>query len=66
MKSLSLEYQQGRKPLVTIASLKAPVCTRTEVDVCPPVTFQLQAGSSSVFFSSQQCYETSDLPWTEW
>lgn len=47
--------QEGRKPPVIIASLQVPdlpVVTRTEVEVCPPVTFQLQAGSGSVFLSS--------------
>lgn len=68
MKSLSPECQEVRKPLVTIASLKVLVLlvvSRTVGVVCPPVTVQLQAGSGSVFPSSQQCYETEDLPRTE-
>lgn len=57
--------QEDRKPPITIASLKAsvlPMVTMTGVELCPPVTFRLRAGSGPVFLSGQECYETSDLP----
>ncbi|XP_047407491.1 nucleoplasmin-2 isoform X1 [Sciurus carolinensis] len=53
---------------ITIASLKAsvlPMVTMTGVELSPPVTFQLRAGSGPVFLSGQEYYETSDLPWEE-
>ncbi|XP_075805826.1 nucleoplasmin-2 [Microtus pennsylvanicus] len=60
--------QEDRKLPVTIASLKAsvlPMVTMTGVELCPPVTFQLRAGSGPVFLSGQECYDTSDLPWED-
>ncbi|XP_057642303.1 nucleoplasmin-2 isoform X2 [Chionomys nivalis] len=60
--------QEDRKLPVTIASLKAsvlPMVTMTGVELCPPVTFRLRAGSGPVFLSGQECYETSDLPWED-
>ncbi|XP_034821661.1 nucleoplasmin-2 isoform X7 [Pan paniscus] len=35
------------------------------VQLSPPVTFQLQAGSGPVFLSGQERYEASDLTWEE-
>ncbi|CAO2591537.1 Npm2 [Lemmus lemmus] len=60
--------QEDRKLPVTIASLKAsvlPMVTMTGVELCPPVTFRLRAGSGPVFLSGQECYDTSDLSWEE-
>ncbi|KAK7810370.1 hypothetical protein U0070_022133, partial [Myodes glareolus] len=51
--------QEDRKSPVTIASLKAsvlPMVTMTGVELCPPVTFRLRAGSGPVFLSGQECY----------
>ncbi|XP_037602036.1 nucleoplasmin-2 isoform X1 [Cebus imitator] len=45
---------------VTIASLQAsvlPMVTMVGVQLSPPVTFQLRAGSGPVFLSGQECYE---------
>ncbi|XP_008575333.1 PREDICTED: nucleoplasmin-2 [Galeopterus variegatus] len=53
---------------VTIASLQAsvlPMVTMMGLELSPPVTFQLRAGSGPVFLSGQECHETSDLPWEE-
>ncbi|MBZ3880324.1 Nucleoplasmin-2 [Sciurus carolinensis] len=44
---------------ITIASLKAsvlPMVTMTGVELSPPVTFQLRAGSGPVFLSGQEYY----------
>ncbi|XP_073909557.1 nucleoplasmin-2 [Castor canadensis] len=53
--------QEDRKVQpVTIASLKAsvlPMVTMMGVELCPPVTFQLRAGSGPVFLCGQECYE---------
>ncbi|XP_064224723.1 nucleoplasmin-2 isoform X3 [Aotus nancymaae] len=53
---------------VTIASLQAkvlPMVTMVGVQLSPPITFQLRAGSGPVFLSGQERYETSDLTWEE-
>ncbi|XP_055151566.1 nucleoplasmin-2 isoform X3 [Symphalangus syndactylus] len=53
---------------VTIASLQAsvlPMVTMVGVQLSPPVTFQLRAGSGPVFLSGQERYEASDLTWEE-
>ncbi|XP_051017010.1 nucleoplasmin-2 [Acomys russatus] len=60
--------QEDRKPPVTIATLKAsvlPMVTVIGMELSPPVTFRLRAGSGPVFLSGQECYETSDLSWEE-
>eukprot|EP00074_Homo_sapiens_P080305 XP_011542662.1 nucleoplasmin-2 isoform X1 [Homo sapiens] len=53
---------------VTIASLQAsvlPMVSMVGVQLSPPVTFQLRAGSGPVFLSGQERYEASDLTWEE-
>ncbi|XP_073856566.1 nucleoplasmin-2 isoform X2 [Macaca fascicularis] len=53
---------------VTIASLQAsvlPMVTMVGVQLSPPVTFQLRAGSGPVFLCGQERYEASDLTWEE-
>ncbi|GAB5570254.1 nucleoplasmin-2 isoform X1 [Prionailurus iriomotensis] len=35
------------------------------LELSPPVTFQLRAGSGPVFLSGQECYDTSDPSWEE-
>ncbi|XP_057165956.1 nucleoplasmin-2 isoform X2 [Ursus arctos] len=35
------------------------------LELSPPVTFQLRAGSGPVFLSGQECYNTADLSWDE-
>ncbi|XP_077799335.1 nucleoplasmin-2 isoform X1 [Macaca mulatta] len=53
---------------VTIASLQAsvlPMVTMVGVQLSPPVTFQLRAGSGPVFLCGQESYEASDLTWEE-
>nr|XP_054354041.1 nucleoplasmin-2 isoform X3 [Pongo pygmaeus]XP_054354042.1 nucleoplasmin-2 isoform X3 [Pongo pygmaeus] len=53
---------------VTIASLQAsvlPMVSTVGVQLSPPVTFQLRAGSGPVFLSGQERYEASDLTWEE-
>nr|XP_006989187.1 nucleoplasmin-2 [Peromyscus maniculatus bairdii] len=60
--------QEDRKLPVTIASLRAsvlPMATMTGMELCPPVTFRLRAGSGPVFLSGHECYETSDIPWED-
>nr|XP_011740344.1 nucleoplasmin-2 isoform X3 [Macaca nemestrina] len=52
---------------VTIASLQAsvlPMVTMVGVQLSPPVTFQLRAGSGPVFLCGQERY-ASDLTWEE-
>ncbi|XP_031999904.1 nucleoplasmin-2 isoform X3 [Hylobates moloch] len=39
--------------------------TMVGVQLSPPVTFQLRAGSGPVFLSGQERYEASDLTWEE-
>ncbi|XP_037669032.1 nucleoplasmin-2 isoform X2 [Choloepus didactylus] len=53
---------------VTIASLQAsilPMVAITGLELSPPITFQLRAGSGPVFLSGQECYDAADLPWEE-
>ncbi|XP_077007816.1 nucleoplasmin-2 [Tamandua tetradactyla] len=53
---------------VTIASLQAsilPMVALTGLELSPPVTFQLRAGSGPVFLSGQEWYAASRLPWEE-
>ncbi|EPY84525.1 hypothetical protein CB1_000471017 [Camelus ferus] len=53
-----------RKPII-LASLRAsvlPMVVLTGLELSPPVTFHLRAGSGPVFLSGQECY---DLPWEE-
>ncbi|XP_039099715.1 nucleoplasmin-2 [Hyaena hyaena] len=52
---------------VTIASLQASVLPMVMMglELSPPVTFQLRAGSGPVFLSGQECYDTSDPSWEE-
>ncbi|XP_012889871.1 PREDICTED: nucleoplasmin-2 [Dipodomys ordii] len=53
---------------ITIASLKPsvlPMVTMSRVELSPPVTFHLRAGSGPVFLSGQECYEISDLSWVD-
>ncbi|XP_029792951.1 nucleoplasmin-2 isoform X2 [Suricata suricatta] len=52
---------------ITIASLQASVLPMVMMglELSPPVTFQLRAGSGPVFLSGQECYDTSDLSWGE-
>ncbi|XP_076786596.1 nucleoplasmin-2 [Arvicanthis niloticus] len=60
--------QEERKPAITIATLKAsvlPMVTVTGMELYPPVTFRLRAGSGPVFLSGLECYETSDLSWED-
>ncbi|XP_059130323.1 nucleoplasmin-2 [Peromyscus eremicus] len=60
--------QEDRKLPVTIASLRAsvlPMATMTGMELCPPVTFRLRAGSGPVFLCGHECYETSDIPWED-
>ena len=60
--------QEGRKPPITIATLKAsflPMVTVSGIEPSPPVTFRLRTGSGPVFLSGLECYETSDLTWED-
>ncbi|XP_034517199.1 nucleoplasmin-2 isoform X3 [Ailuropoda melanoleuca] len=53
---------------ITIASLRAsvlPMVTLMGLELSPPVTFQLRAGSGPVFLSGQERYNTADLSWEE-
>ncbi|XP_026374872.4 nucleoplasmin-2 isoform X1 [Ursus americanus] len=53
---------------ITIASLQAsvlPMVALMGLELSPPVTFQLRAGSGPVFLSGQECYNTADLSWDE-
>ncbi|XP_032144302.1 nucleoplasmin-2 isoform X5 [Sapajus apella] len=53
---------------VTIASLQAsvlPMVTMVGVQLSPPVTFQLRAGSGPVFLSGQERYGKSEQTWEE-
>lgn len=42
-----------------------PQVTVTGIELSPPVTFRLRAGSGPVFLSGQECYETSDMAWED-
>ncbi|XP_008069173.1 nucleoplasmin-2 [Carlito syrichta] len=60
--------QDRKRQPVTIASLQAsvlPMVSLMGFQLCPPVTFQLRAGSGPVFLSGQECYDSSDLTWEE-
>ncbi|XP_052046771.1 nucleoplasmin-2 [Apodemus sylvaticus] len=60
--------QEDRRPPITIATLKAsilPMVSVTGIEISPPVTFRLRAGSGPVFLSGLECYETSDLAWED-
>ncbi|XP_058513507.1 nucleoplasmin-2 isoform X2 [Ochotona princeps] len=61
--------QEDKKvPPITIACLQTsvlPMVALSEVDLAPPVTFQLRAGSGPMFLSGKECYETSDQSWEE-
>ncbi|EDM02238.1 nucleophosmin/nucleoplasmin 2 [Rattus norvegicus] len=60
--------QEDRKSPITVATLKAsvlPMVTVTGIELSPPVTFRLRAGSGPVFLSGQECYETSDMAWED-
>ncbi|XP_036711276.1 nucleoplasmin-2 isoform X2 [Balaenoptera musculus] len=49
-----------RKP-ITLASLRAsvlPMVVLAGLELSPPVTFQLRAGSGPVFLCGQECYDT--------
>lgn len=54
---------------ITIASLQASVLPMVVVmglELSPPVTFQLRAGSGPVFLGGQECYiDTADVSWEE-
>ncbi|XP_061056652.1 nucleoplasmin-2 isoform X3 [Eubalaena glacialis] len=50
-----------RKP-ITLASLRAsvlPMVVLAGLELSPPVTFQLRAGSGPVFLCGQECYDQS-------
>ncbi|XP_057580642.1 nucleoplasmin-2 isoform X2 [Hippopotamus amphibius kiboko] len=56
-----------RKPII-LASLRAsvlPMVVLARLELSPPVTFQLRAGSGPVFLCGQECYDTSDQSWEE-
>ncbi|XP_047616833.1 nucleoplasmin-2 isoform X1 [Phacochoerus africanus] len=61
--------QDNRKrKAITLASLRAsvlPMVVLVGLELSPPVTFQLRAGSGPVFLSGQECYDPSDLSWEE-
>uniref|UniRef100_A0A671F091 Nucleoplasmin-2 n=1 Tax=Rhinolophus ferrumequinum TaxID=59479 RepID=A0A671F091_RHIFE len=59
--------EDKRTKPITIASLQASVLPMIMVglELSPPVTFQLRAGSGPVFLSGQECYDTADLSWEE-
>nr|XP_035931093.1 nucleoplasmin-2 isoform X2 [Halichoerus grypus] len=53
---------------ITIASLQAsvlPMVVLMGLELSPPVTFQLRAGSGPVFLSGQELYDTADPSWEE-
>ncbi|XP_072575545.1 nucleoplasmin-2 isoform X3 [Vulpes vulpes] len=53
---------------ITIASLQAsvlPMVVMMGLELSPPVTFQLRAGSGPVFLSGQECYNAADVSWEE-
>ncbi|XP_053434265.1 nucleoplasmin-2 isoform X10 [Nycticebus coucang] len=52
--------EDKKMPPVTIASLQAsvlPMVTMMKLELSPPVTFHLRAGSGPVFLTGQECYE---------
>uniref|UniRef100_A0A8D1KPN2 Nucleophosmin/nucleoplasmin 2 n=1 Tax=Sus scrofa TaxID=9823 RepID=A0A8D1KPN2_PIG len=61
--------QDNRKrKAITLASLRAsvlPMVVLVGLELSPPVTFQLRAGSGPVFLSGQEYYDPSDLSWEE-
>uniref|UniRef100_A0A8D1BSR5 Nucleoplasmin-2 n=1 Tax=Sus scrofa TaxID=9823 RepID=A0A8D1BSR5_PIG len=61
--------QDNRKrKAITLASLRAsvlPMVVLAGLELSPPVTFQLRAGSGPVFLSGQEYYDPSDLSWEE-
>ncbi|XP_025729816.1 nucleoplasmin-2 [Callorhinus ursinus] len=53
---------------ITIASLQAsvlPMVVLMGLELSPPVTFQLRAGSGPVFLSGQELYDAADPSWEE-
>ncbi|XP_053434257.1 nucleoplasmin-2 isoform X3 [Nycticebus coucang] len=57
--------EDKKMPPVTIASLQAsvlPMVTMMKLELSPPVTFHLRAGSGPVFLTGQECY---DVTWDE-
>uniref|UniRef100_A0A8C3X6S1 Nucleoplasmin-2 n=1 Tax=Catagonus wagneri TaxID=51154 RepID=A0A8C3X6S1_9CETA len=49
-----------KRKAVTLASLRAsvlPMVVLTGLELSPPVTFHLRAGSGPMFLSGQECYE---------
>uniref|UniRef100_A0A8C0KQ42 Nucleoplasmin core domain-containing protein n=1 Tax=Canis lupus dingo TaxID=286419 RepID=A0A8C0KQ42_CANLU len=63
-----MNLDKQAKP-ITIASLQASVLPMVVVmglELSPPVTFQLRAGSGPVFLGGQECYiDTADVSWEE-
>nr|XP_019600203.1 PREDICTED: fibroblast growth factor 17 isoform X2 [Rhinolophus sinicus] len=59
--------EDKRMKPITIASLQASVLPMIMMglELSPPVTFQLRAGSGPVFLSGQECYDRADLSWEE-
>nr|KAF6481283.1 nucleophosmin/nucleoplasmin 2 [Molossus molossus] len=59
--------EDKRTKSIIIASLQASVLPMVMMglELSPPVTFQLRAGSGPVFLSGQECYDTADLSWEE-
>ncbi|XP_037008743.2 nucleoplasmin-2 [Artibeus jamaicensis] len=58
--------QEDKRPKpITIASLQASVLPTVMMglELSPPVTFQLRAGSGPVFLSGQECHGESFLGW---
>ncbi|XP_039723567.1 nucleoplasmin-2 [Pteropus medius] len=54
--------EDKRTKPITIASLQASALPMIVMglELSPPVTFQLRAGSGPVFLSGQECYEKKD------
>ncbi|XP_008149787.2 nucleoplasmin-2 [Eptesicus fuscus] len=59
--------EEKRTKPIPIASLQASVLPTVTMglELSPPVTFQLRAGSGPVFLSGQEFYDIPDLSWEE-
>ncbi|XP_007529218.2 nucleoplasmin-2 [Erinaceus europaeus] len=52
-------------PIASLHPSVLPMVIMMEMELAPPVTFQLRVGSGPVFISGQESFDNSDLSWEE-
>uniref|UniRef100_A0A8V0ZK09 Nucleophosmin/nucleoplasmin 2 n=1 Tax=Gallus gallus TaxID=9031 RepID=A0A8V0ZK09_CHICK len=57
--------EEGAVPLATLKPSVLPMATLVGVELTPPVTFRLRAGSGPVYISGQHVSLVPDLSWEE-